>query len=146
MLETIALQPEVLNSDKEREEEENREEEAERKSDTKASSINKMNTSSLEIKRAKKARFNSLSDEGQSDLFSHTDLFRWLFASAILSWLCADVQHSLELTSRPTLDEPCSETQSRVTRSVLRPKQTAYELNDNDDNNDNKDDKNDQVS
>jgi hypothetical protein len=42
-------------------------EESERESDTKALSINKMNTSSLELERARKARFNSLSDEGQSD-------------------------------------------------------------------------------
>ena len=51
----------------------------------------------------------------------------------------------MELGSRPTLDEPCSETQSRVTGSVLRPKRTAYELNDNDDNDDNEDNENDQV-
>jgi hypothetical protein len=48
----------------EEEAKDNRGEELERESNTKALSINKMNTSSLELKRARKARFNSLSDEG----------------------------------------------------------------------------------
>jgi hypothetical protein len=46
------------------------------------------------------------------------------------------------------LDEPCSETQYRVTRSVIRLKRTAYEFNrddkkKNDKNNDNENDDND---
>jgi hypothetical protein len=48
----------------EEEAKDNRGEELERESDTKVLSINKMNTSSLELERARKARFNSLLDEG----------------------------------------------------------------------------------
>ena len=48
----------------EEEAKDNGEEELERESDTKALLINKMNTSSLELERARKARFNSLLDEG----------------------------------------------------------------------------------
>jgi hypothetical protein len=50
----------------EREEEakDNRGEELKRESDTKALSINKINTSSLKLKRVRKARFNSLLDKG----------------------------------------------------------------------------------
>jgi hypothetical protein len=48
----------------EEEAKDNRGEELERESDIKALSINKMNTSSLELERARTARFNSMLDEG----------------------------------------------------------------------------------
>jgi hypothetical protein len=59
-----AEQEEEVEIEGEEEAKDNGGEESERESDIKALSINKMNTSSLELERARKARFNSLLDEG----------------------------------------------------------------------------------